>query len=127
MRVWTPEQKARKKVMDVEWRRLNRAKYIAYNQKWLMDHPWLLAFNVSVQRARSLDRMPPWADRGKIKLAYRFAAYLQHETGVKMHVDHIAPYCGATVSGLHVHENLQVIPAWMHYPKSSKEKAECRL
>jgi hypothetical protein len=41
----------------------------------------------------------------------RQARLLFKQTGIPHHVDHIIPLTGKRVSGLHVHNNLQVIPA----------------
>jgi hypothetical protein len=55
-------------------------------------------------------RTPAWADHDKIRAFYRLAAAFS-DLYVPHHVDHIVPLNGATVSGLHVEQNLQVIPA----------------
>lgn len=54
---------------------------------------------------------PPWADIGEIESIYRLARLLSDRTGVRHHVDHYYPLRGAQVSGLHVANNLRVIPA----------------
>ena len=49
-------------------------------------------------------QVPPWADVEKIK-----QIYLNRPKG--FHVDHIIPLQGKLVSGLHVENNLQYLPA----------------
>ena len=59
-------------------------------------------------------RVPSWADIEKIKAIYREA----ERTG--MTVDHIIPLRGQLVSGLHVENNLQLLPGSVNYSKGNK-------
>jgi hypothetical protein len=61
-----------------------------------------------------------WADLGKIRAIYKMAAQLTKETGIPHEVDHMLPIKGRKVSGLHVHFNLQVIPAMDNRKKFNK-------
>ena len=54
------------------------------------------------EKAKKLQRIPPWADLTAIQ-----NFYLNRPNG--FHVDHIIPLCGKKVSGLHVLENLQYL------------------
>lgn len=58
-------------------------------------------------------RVPSWADHGKIKAIYQEA----ERTG--MTVDHIIPLRGQLVSGLHVENNLQLLPGSVNYSKGN--------
>jgi hypothetical protein len=65
-------------------------------------------------RFKSQKRMPLWADETKMRSVY-VKAMLQDG-----HVDHIVPLQGGTVSGLHVHNNLQVLSARDNCSKGAK-------
>ena len=71
----------------------------------------LAKFNM--EKAAKLQRIPPWANLESIK-----QFYLNRPEG--HHVDHIVPLRGKEVSGLHVLENLQYLPAKENLSKGNK-------
>jgi hypothetical protein len=66
-------------------------------------------FHSGMARARALRRVPPWADTSAIKAIYEEAHRLEWESSVPHQVDHVIPLQGELVSGLHVHQNLQIL------------------
>ena len=87
-----------------EWQKNNRAKVIA---------------SIARYEAGRDQRTPFWADMKAIDAVYEEARRISEETGVPHHVDHIVPLHGKKVSGLHVHYNLQPIPAIENKRKSN--------
>lgn len=74
----------------------------------------------SARRAGIDKATPSWADREAIKDVYTRCLMRSRVTGIKYEVDHIIPLKGKNVSGLHVHWNLQIIPAFENRKKSNK-------
>jgi hypothetical protein len=72
------------------------------------------------RQARILQRTPKWADLQDIKRFYKRAEQLTRETGQPWHVDHVIPLCGDRVSGLHISENLEVIPGLANIKKGAR-------
>ena len=67
----------------------------------------------ALARAEKLKRCPVWADKNAIEEFYA-------NCPEGYHVDHIIPLRGKTVSGLHVLENLQYLPAKENMSKGNK-------
>lgn len=72
--------------------------------KWRRENLAYDAFRARTYRSRKQNQIPSWADLVKIK-----DIYLSCPKG--FHVDHIIPLKGKLVSGLHVENNLQYLPA----------------
>lgn len=81
--------------------------------KWKRDNwPSYKAYLAS-RKERVRKATPPWADIEAIRAFYRACP-------PGCHVDHIVPLNGRGVSGLHVLENLQYLPAVENLRKGNK-------
>ena len=80
---------------------------------------------LSIKYQAALIRATPiWVDKEKIKDVYRKCRWMTRQTGHKHHVDHYYPLQGKTVSGLHVHNNLNIIPADTNARKNNHHPEE---
>ena len=137
-----------KKTSNREWAERNKTAQIAYRKQyeianknriqakraeniemrrettrlWVKNNLGLVLASSASRRAAKLQRTPTWLsdfDKIKIKCLYQLAAMRNRESGQTWHVDHIIPLQGEFVSGLHVPNNLQVIPAIENMRKSN--------
>lgn len=102
-----------------KWKDKNRERISAY-QKSMSS---IRSANESMRRARKHHATPSWFgefDDLVLLEAYDLCAVRKSETGIEWHVDHMFPLQGRRVCGLHIGNNLQVIPAAMNISKSNK-------
>ena len=86
-------------------------------KRWYEKNRMERIIQCAMATAEKLKRTPPWADLEAIKEFYR-------NRPPDHHVDHIIPLRGKIVSGLHVMENLQYLPASINCSKSNKYTLE---
>ena len=91
---------------------LDKLKQIG-RQYYLKNKHMFLARN-SVRRAKVKQATPIWANKQDIYDVYLEASYFGY------HVDHIIPLNGTNVCGLHVWDNLQVLPPIENLRKGNK-------
>jgi hypothetical protein len=72
--------------------------------------PKVMVWN-NARRAAERRATPAWADTEAMACFYELAAIYAKALGEAFHVDHIVPLRGKRVCGLHVQDNLQVLPA----------------
>jgi hypothetical protein len=81
-----------------------------YRASWMKANKDRHNASLAKRRARELQALPSWANLNAIKIEYSLAKWCSEVTGIPYEVDHIIPLQGKRVSGLHVANNLQVIP-----------------
>ena len=115
----------RKDIADAQhkkWRKANPEKMNEYFKKYKQKHKARVNATNAKRHADKLKRTPSWLtkdDLWLIKEAYELAALRTKMFGFKWHVDHIVPLKGKRVSGLHIINNLQVIPGIENMKKNN--------
>jgi hypothetical protein len=115
-----PEKTAK---LKAKWREENRDQHNATNKRHKANNSGKYAHYEGKRRSAKLQRTPKWLTNEELALIqglYLQANELTKSTGINHHVDHIIPLQGELVSGLHVYENLRVIPAVENLKKSNK-------
>jgi len=107
---WRADNPEKKKALDKDWRDRNVAKQNSYS---------------AFRRATKIQATPPWiGPEEAINEAYETARERSKSTGIPWNVDHIIPLKGKIVCGLHcglhVLENLRVIPEKTNHQKGNR-------
>ncbi len=87
-----------------QWRANGNRNCAKESAKWYNKYPWKGQAKTAKRRAKKLHATPKWSDLKQIE-------YIYANCPKGYHVDHIIPLQGELVSGLHVPENLQYLPA----------------
>lgn len=118
VKAWGESNRARTNQYKKAWSEKNEAKHIELRKQWAASNRGKsLAINAK-RRAKRLGAMPPWADLKRIEAVYLEAGH-RIDAGEDVHVDHVVPLRSPVVCGLHVHENLRIVPATVNRSKSS--------
>ena len=119
---WYLENKDAKRRYDAKRRKEKRHLYRAASKRWRENHPGLK--NADTQTRRAVWRTPKWANSFFISEIYDLAALRTKYLGQKWVVDHVIPLRGDTVCGLHVENNLRVVPESVNLAKGNSYQHE---
>jgi hypothetical protein len=111
----------------LEWQRANSEKVNEHCKQWRDKYPEKNLAKAIRYRASKDNRTVSW-DKELTDLVVQEASHkcflMQKLTGYTWHVDHVIPLNGKRVSGLHVWNNLAVIPASQNMSKSNRYTME---
>lgn len=118
-------EKAIAKIRSAEWRKNNpdHAGAKKAKKQWKKNNPAKVRADIVKRRVALMHRVPKWLDEDDfwmLEQAYELAAMRSKMFGFKWHVDHALPLQGKLVSGLHVVENLQILPWKENVAKANK-------
>ena len=95
----------------------------ALSKLWKKNNPHKVKALDAKRRASQIQRMPKWLtdfEKLRIECRYAVASMLTKYGSQAWHVDHVIPLQGKLVSGLHVPENLRIVPAVVNLSKGNK-------
>ena len=98
----------------------NPGKHMERCYKYRQENPGKHTALSAKRRADKIKRTPLWANLNAIADVYQVAQALTKITGITYSVDQIIPLRGKLVSGLHVENNLQVMPLIENISKNNK-------
>lgn len=103
-----------------EWRAANPERKKEADRNWRAANPERVAAYIRAYKKRRARATPAWANEFFLAEAYELAARRTAATGVCWEVDHLVPLQGRAVCGLHVENNIAVIPQSINCAKSNR-------
>lgn len=112
----------RQKILDraAVWKIENPERFKKNQADWRIRVGHRRAAQVAARRAITLKGTPKWANQFFIDEIYDLAQLRTRHLGIKHHVDHIVPLRHPLVCGLHVENNMRVIPGAENLKKGNR-------
>jgi hypothetical protein len=109
---------------NTSWRKANREKWNNYNKVRLTTEEGKVASAKASAKRRAYKGKAAYSWEEElndflIKEMYQLAKLRAKSTGIAWHVDHVIPLKGKLVCGLHIWNNLEVIPGTLNCKKSN--------
>lgn len=114
------KHRERKAASTAEWYQRNKKRNHANSAAWYRKNLARGAEKKARYLAAKLRATPAWANEFFISEAYDLASRRTKMLGYKWSVDHIVPLQSKLVCGLHVENNLRVIPASVNSVKGNR-------
>jgi hypothetical protein len=114
------KNKAARNAVTSEWRRRNLQRKRAIEQKYRDRNREKCRERLRAVQAHRRTTRVPWADMKAIAAIYRESHECSKREGIQYEVDHFYPLKGKTVSGLHVHTNLRIVPVAINRAKGNR-------
>lgn len=105
---------------QADYYKLNTQKFRESNKRYKQNNKGKVNAQTRKRQMQKLQATPSWANLDQIERIYVLCAKVSERTGVVHHVDHAVPLKGKSVCGLHVENNLQIVPAKMNLEKGNK-------
>ena len=126
MKAWEQKNGHKRYEVKKKWQELNKEKVRESGRKWRKLNPGKSSMYTKIYHYKRRGAMPEWANKKHIQDMYDAVAILNESCGrtkpgnTAFHVDHIIPLRHEDVCGLHVHNNLQIVPAEYNLKKGNK-------
>lgn len=123
-----PENKESARLRSQQWRKDNPERVKENNhhhsKRHYQENKEKYFFKASLRELRVRRATPKWANLDDIYKVYQLCKKISKTTGVPHEVDHAIPLQGKDVCGLHVFQNLQIVPQKHNRQKSNTWKRD---
>lgn len=122
-KAWYESNKERQSARMAGYYTANRQELLAYTAEWQRNNKDLKNRSIAKRRAAQINATPAWfgeLDDLAMAEAYSLRAMRSEAFGFEWHVDHVLPLQGVNVCGLHIANNIAVIPAVANLQKGNR-------